>query len=154
MFLSNKITIFFLILSQKSFGSSGCFKWKIPINYMEIYPTVFVFFFVHLDQFYETFFFYWSLIQSTKGTCDRHCMVQYSCYQLLQHNPRLVCMVIFIQYISMLWSVVFTQVAHSVKLLLCSAEASVHSDKSSSAGWRLHPLQTGQESHPIIIRYC
>lgn len=34
----------FLILSQKSLGSSGCFKWKMPINYLEIYVWLVILF--------------------------------------------------------------------------------------------------------------
>lgn len=64
----------------------------------------------------------------------------------------LVCMMVFIRYITMLGLVAFLQVAHSVNLLLYSAEASVQSDKGSGAGWRFHPLQTVQESHPKNIR--
>lgn len=36
-----------LILSQKILGSSGCFKWKMPINYLEIYVGLFS----SLDEF-------------------------------------------------------------------------------------------------------
>lgn len=39
--------LFLSHLSQKSLGSSGCFKWKMPINYLEIYVGLVIFSSLH-----------------------------------------------------------------------------------------------------------